>query len=118
VVRLPGAGCGQGGDMMGADGLVRLNRWDKPSENRDDYLDLSEFDVFWDSVNKIYKVKYSCASCWKHIGWFCYEIHQTTDMIHEVLEGMLCYPCYEAEVEAEDIDNDDFEPRAGVRCTC
>jgi len=113
MVRLPCVGCGLGGDMMGADGLVRLKRWDGRGTPREDHIDLSEFDVFWDSANKIYKVKYSCA---KHIGWFCYEIHQTTDMIHEVLEGMLCYPCYEAEVEAE--DNDDFEPRAGVRCTC
>lgn len=101
---------------MGADGHVRLKRWYNPGYDREDYYDLSEYHVYWDSINKQYKAKFHCASCWKDIGWYCYDSFYGMIMIDELLDGMLCVECYQN--ENFDIDFEDCEHTLGRLCKC
>lgn len=103
---------------MGADGHVRLNRWYNPGDDREDYYDLSEYQVYWDSITKQYKAKFNCANCWKDLGWYCYNVYQTGDMIHELLEGVDCVECFENDNIDFDFDPDECEEFTGKRCEC
>lgn len=101
---------------MGADGHVRLKRWYNLGDDREDYYDLSEYQVYWDSITKQYKAKFNCASCWKDLGWFCYDTDSGLDIIYELMDGMLCAKCYQN--ENFDIDFDDCEHTLRRLCSC
>ena len=98
------------------EGHIRLKRWYEPGADRDDYDDLTDYGVYYDSVNKQYKVKFVCGDCGKFIGWYCYEINNTRTMLFEMMTGMYCEECYSN--ENFDIDFEDCEPFDGQLCRC
>ena len=101
---------------MGAKGLIRLMRWYNPGDDREDHYDLSEYQVYFDTVGGQYKAKFHCTSCWKDLGWYCYNSDRGLQMVHELMEGMLCVECYQN--ENFDIDFEDCEHTLGRLCSC
>ena len=100
---------------MCADGHVRIKRWYNLGDDREDYIDLSEYHVYWDSITKQYKAKFHCTGCWKDLGWYCYDSDCGMQMIHELMDGMLCVECYKN--ENFDIDLEDCENTLGRLCS-
>ena len=106
---------------MTKDGHVRLNRWYEPGVDRDDYIDLTDHEVYYDSIKKQFKAKFYCPSCNKLVGVFCYPTNRMHALLYELSEGVYCIDCFEQENSDLDynlIDDDNCEIMEGVMCSC
>jgi len=106
---------------MSNDGNVKLKRWYEPGADRDDYSDLTEYEVYYDSVKKQFKAKFYCPGCGKLVGVFCYPTDRMHVLLHELFEGVYCIDCFERENSDLDynlVDDDNCEIMEGVVCSC
>ena len=101
---------------MTKEGHVRLKRWYEPGADREDYYDLSDEEVYYDSIGKQYKIKMNCGDCGELLGWFCYPTNEMQTLLQELFAGVYCVPCYQN--ENFDIDYEDCEPFEGKLCKC
>ena len=80
------------------DGHVKLKRYYEEGADPDDYYDLTEYEIYFDSITGEYKVKLSCAECGKEIGWYCYKPGTFYYLWNDlVVEGVVCNDCYECD---------------------
>lgn len=103
-------------------GHVKLKRWYEPDADPDDYADLTEYEVYYDSVIKQYKARFYCPDCSKLVGVFCYPTDRMNALLHELFEGVYCVDCFEREC-ADDCnfnlaDDDSYDVMEGAICTC
>jgi len=109
-----------GVNLMSSGGHVRLKRWYEPSALRDDFVDLTDYEVYYDSIGKQFKAKFYCE-CGKFCAVFCYPTDRMHALLHELWEGVYCIDCFEREyADACDynITDDDLEIMEGVVCSC
>lgn len=105
---------------MTKEGHIRLKRWCDPGDNQKDCYDLTDDEVYYDSIRKQYKAKFYCPGCGKLAGVFCYPTDRMPALLSELFEGVYCIDCFEREYEESDYNlvDDDFEPIEGVICSC
>ena len=100
---------------MTKEGHVRLKRWYDPSE--DDYADLTDKEVYFDSIGKQYKIKASCDDCGVFLGWYCYPTDKMRTLLYELFDvGFYCAKCHLN--NDFDIDIEDCEVFEGQLCKC
>ena len=100
-------------------GHVRLKRWYDPSE--EGYIDLTDYEVYYDSDKKQFKAKFYCVECGKFCDTFCYRTDKMRSLLHELFEGIYCIDCFErihSDMILNPVDDDDFEIMDGVVCSC
>ena len=107
---------------MTKEGHVRLKRWCDPGDNQEDCYDLTDYEVYYDSIRKQFKAKFCCPGCGKLVGVFCYPTDRMHALLHELFEGVYCIDCFEQEC-ADDCDfnladDDSFEVMEGRVCSC
>ena len=104
------------------DGHVRLKRWYEPGADRDDYYDLTDYEVYFDSIKKQFKAKFCCPDCGKLAGVFCYPTDRMNALLHELFEGLYWIDCFEQEYADDNdynlADDDSYEIMEGVVCSC
>lgn len=103
------------------DGHVRLKRWCNPGDTQNDCTDLTDYEVYYDSIKKQFKAKFYCPSCNKLVSVFCYPTNRMHALLYELSEGVYCIDCFEQENSDLDynlIDDDICEIMEGVMCLC
>ena len=107
---------------MTNEGHIKLKRWYEPGADPDDYADLTDYEVYYDSIRKQFKAKFYCVRCSTLIGVYCYSTDRMYALLHEVLEGMYCMDCFERHYDDDcdlNLANDDsYEVLEGVMCSC
>ena len=106
---------------MTNEGYIKLKRWYEPGADPDDYADLTDYEVYFDSIKKQFKARLYCPGCGKLVGVFCYP----TDLMHALLYELsvvCCMDCFEQDC-ADDLDynladGDSYEVMEGVMCSC
>ena len=80
------------------EGYVKLKRYYEENAAPEDYYDLTEYDIYFDSIAADYKVKILCAECKSVIGWYCYKPDEFYYLWADIAdEGVVCNDCYECD---------------------
>jgi len=108
---------------MSKEGHVKLKRWCEYGEDREDCQDLTDNQVYYDSINKQFKARFYCPVCGDFVGVFCYSTDRMHVLLHELLsDEIYCIDCFEREcldvIDFNLVDDDGYDLIGGVLCTC
>ena len=107
-----------GVNHMSENGHIRLRRWYEPGDDREDFIDLTDYEVYYDSIKKQFKARFYCPCCDETVGVFCYPTNRMHVLLYELFEGVYCVDCFEEEHSEEHLDDDESEVMEGVMCSC
>jgi len=100
---------------------IRLKRWYEPGDDREDYSDLTDYEVYYDSIKKQFKARFYCPGRGKLTGVFCYPTDRMHALLYELSVRLDCIDCFERANSGLDFnlaDDDEYEIFEGVMCSC